>query len=182
MGVTPYNTLVFTSTEAIKNELTSRTDMSDEQKSFIAGSASGALALVIYNPVELLKVRAQVNRVESIKYFRATMALLRNEGFIGGVYKGMLALLLRDVPGWGVYFWSYEFLKRQFGMGEAKRNGTDNTKLNIMIKMWCAGVAGQCSWFVSYPMDIVKTQIQCTADRRVPMREVIVRIHQSEGI
>ena len=123
-----------------------------------------------------------MNRVESIKYFRATMALLRNEGFFGGVYKGMLALLLRDVPGWGVYFWSYEFLKRQFGMDQAKRNGTDNTKLNIMIKMWCAGVAGQCSWFVSYPMDIVKTQIQCTADRRVPMREVIMRIHQTEGV
>ena len=100
------------------------------------------LALVIYNPVELLKVRAQVNRVDNINYMRETIKLLRNEGFFGGVYKGILSLLLRDVPGWGVYFWSYEFLKRRFNLQEAKRNGTENTKLNIMIKMWCAGVAG----------------------------------------
>ena len=127
---------------------------------------------MIYNPVELLKVRAQINRTENINYLRATIALLRNEGFVGGVYKGMLALLLRDVPGWGVYFWCYEFLKRQFNMQEAKRNGTDNSRLNMMIKMWCAGVAGQASWFVSYPMDIIKTKIQCVEGRRVPMREV----------
>jgi len=42
VGVTPYNTLVFTSTEAIKNELTKRTELSEEQKSLVAGSASGA--------------------------------------------------------------------------------------------------------------------------------------------
>jgi len=137
---------------------------------------------VIYNPVELLKVRAQVNRVESINYGKATMALLRNEGFFGGVYKGMMALMMRDVPGWGIYFFSYEFLKRQFNMQEAKRNGTDNNRLNLMIKMWCAGVAGQCSWFVSYPLDIIKTQIQCTEDRRVPMREVTRKIYQAEGV
>ena len=29
------------------------------------------LALVIYNPVEILKVRAQVNRIDNIKYGKA---------------------------------------------------------------------------------------------------------------
>jgi len=38
--------------------------------------------------------------------------LLGKEGFLGGVYKGTFSLILRDVPGWGVYFWSYEYLKR----------------------------------------------------------------------
>ena len=127
---------------------------------------------MIYNPVELLKVRAQVNRVDNIKYMRASVALLRNEGFFRGIYKGMFALLLRDVPGWGVYFWAYEWLKGMFKLQEAKLNGTDNSNLNMMIKMWCAGVAGQASWFVSYPFDIIKTQIQVTSDRNVPIREV----------
>jgi len=44
-------------------------------------------------------------------------------------------------------------------MQEAKKNGTDYSSLNMMIKMWCAGVAGQASWFVSYPFDIIKSQI-----------------------
>lgn len=34
------------------------TDMSEELKGLIAGSVSGGVALLIYNPIELLKVRA----------------------------------------------------------------------------------------------------------------------------
>ena len=51
----------------------------------------------------------------------------------------------------------------------------------MLIKMWAAGVAGQASWIVSYPFDIVKTQIQCTESRRVGMMEVSRRIHATEG-
>ena len=97
--------------------------------------------MVIYNPVELLKVRAQINRVENVKYRKAIPVLIHNEGF-SGLYKGIGALLLRDVPGWGVYFWSYELLKGMFGIPEAKKNGTDNSMLNMAIKCWCGGVAG----------------------------------------
>lgn len=97
--------------------------------------------------------------------------LLRKEGFFGGVYKGTFSLILRDVPGWGVYFWSYEYLKRQFNLQEAKKNGTDKSTLNLAIKMWCAGVAGQLSWSVSYPFDLIKTKIQCVDDRHMKIRE-----------
>lgn len=109
------------------------------------------------------------------------MQLLRNEGFIGGIYKGLVALLCRDIPGWGVYFCGYEFLKNSFNMQEAKKNGTDYSSLNMMIKMWCAGVAGQASWFVSYPFDIIKSQIQCVSDRRVTIREAASKIYAAEG-
>ena len=116
------------------------------------------LALVIYNPVEILKVRAQVNRIEHINYGQAIRKLISTEGYIG-LYKGFTALMLRDVPGWGTYFWTYSVLKEQFGVNEAKRNGVDNNSLNLAIKFWAAGVAGQASWCVSYPFDIVKTKI-----------------------
>ena len=63
VGCTPYNTIVFTVTETIKNMLATRyRDMSDERKSLIAGSVAGGVALIVYNPVEILKVRAQANR------------------------------------------------------------------------------------------------------------------------
>ena len=91
-----------------------------------------------------------------MKYTKAIPELLRTEGW-SGLYKGFGALMLRDVPGWGVYFYSYEALKEFFGMTEAKKEGSDNSMLNMSIKMWCAGVAGQASWAVSYPYDIVKT-------------------------
>lgn len=131
--------------------------------------------------MELLKVRAQINRVENIKYRNEIPKLMHNEGF-GGLYKGFGALMLRDVPGWGVYFWSYEMLKNFFGIPEAKKSGTDKTMLNVAIQMWCGGVAGQCSWMISYPFDIIKTQIQVNETRRVPMLEVIRRIRAEQGM
>ena len=94
-----------------------------------------------------------------------------------GLYKGIFALALRDVPGWGVYFFTYDFLKRCMGVTEAKKTGDDNSGLNMAIKMWAAGVAGQASWAVSYPYDIIKTQIQCSETRVVTQREVIARIY-----
>ena len=119
--------------------------------------------------------------MENIKYRLAIPVLMRNEGF-GGLYKGFGALMLRDVPGWGVYFWSYEMLKNFFGIPEAKKSGTDKTMLNVAIQMWCGGVAGQCSWMISYPFDIIKTQIQVNETRRVPMLEVIRRIRAEQGM
>ena len=110
LGVTPYCTLVFTVNEAIKKELGNHYEMSDQDKSFISGSIAGGVSLVVYNPFELLKVRAQVNRVDTIRYREKIPELIRGEGY-AGLYKGFGALLLRDVPGWGVYFWCYEYLK-----------------------------------------------------------------------
>ena len=74
------------------------------------------------------------------------------------LYKGFTALLLRDVPGWGVYFWSYEFLKEMFGI-KMNAQVTESSMLSAMILMWCGGMAGQLSWVAGYPFDIVKTQI-----------------------
>ena len=91
-----------------------------------------------------------------MRYRKAIPQLLRSEGF-GGLYKGVGALMMRDVPGWGVYFYTYESLKEYFGMTKAKQEGTNNTMLNFGIRMWCAGIAGQTSWVVSYPYDIIKT-------------------------
>ena len=41
--------------------------------------------------------------------------MMRTEGSLS-LYKGFTALMLRDVPGWGVYFCSYEILKDLFGV------------------------------------------------------------------
>ena len=120
IGVTPYNTMVFTVTETIKRGLTEKGyKMNEQQKSFVAGSIAAASALIIYCPIELLKVRAQVNRQEFMRYREAVPLLMRNEGPMS-LYKGFTALLLRDVPGWGVYFCSYEVLKDMFGLSPKK--------------------------------------------------------------
>lgn len=152
----------------------------------VAFFCENRLALIVYNPVELLKVRAQINRVENMQYRKAIPLLVRKEGFMG-LYKGFGALVLRDVPGWGIYFWSYELLKDMCGISDCLKdvNSQQHDKnywLNMAILMWCGGVAGQLSWIASYPYDIVKTQIQVNETRRVPMLEVVRRIYYTQGM
>lgn len=60
-------------------------------------------------PIELLKCKAQVNRLENLKY-----STVYKQVGIQGLYKGFWPLFWRDMPSWGVYFGSYEFLKLNF--------------------------------------------------------------------
>lgn len=182
VGSTPYNTIVFTLNENAKNYLTAHYPQMDvKTQSLIGGSVSGFFALIVYNPIELVKCRAQVHRTESIPYRVVVPQLIRNEGFMA-LYKGFWALAARDVPGWATYFWTYEVLKDQFGLQEADKNGDAATWMGIMTRLWCAGVAGQVSWIVSYPADVIKTQMQCTQETKLTMREVVVRGYREGGI
>lgn len=78
-----------------------------------------------------------------------------------GLYKGMCPLFMRDVPSWGVYFWSYELLKEKFAFENQNRPNSE-----LLVSMVCGGIAGQLSWIVSYPFDIVKSVIQ-TSDTKM---------------
>lgn len=75
------------------------------------------LGLVIYNPIELLKIKAQSNRTSSINYRQTIAEIIRKEG-PKGMYKGFWPLFYRDVPAWGFYFWAYELLKEQTGINK----------------------------------------------------------------
>ena len=91
---------------------------------------------------------------------------------------------MEDVPGFAAYFWAYEWLKELFGLAnsaEENVQSNSNSSLNLITRIWCGGVAGQISWIVSYPFDIIKTEIQCTQHRKVSMREVCIKGYRAYG-
>lgn len=124
----------------------------DHMSVALAGGSAAGAATVIMQPIEILKCRAQFNRVEYIQYRKATMELVAQYGY-RGIYRGYWPLFWRDVPAWSVYFWAYDFLKHHF----VKNEGTSWRKTVKLIVS--AGVAGQLSWIVSYPMDVIKCVI-----------------------
>ena len=97
------------------------------------------------------------------------------------LYKGLLALLCAAVPGWTMYFWSNEFLKDQLGIKEAELVGDGWNNHNLFKRMMCGGVAGMAGWAVSYPFDVVMTEIMCTTDRKLQIREAFKRGYKIEG-
>ena len=92
----------------------------------LAGGSAGACQVVFTNPLEIVKIRLQVQgevaKAKGVER-RSAMWIIRNLGLVG-LYKGANACLLRDVPFSAIYFPSYNHLKRDyFGEGPNKKLG-----------------------------------------------------------
>uniref|UniRef100_A0A8K9WS50 Solute carrier family 25 member 45 n=1 Tax=Oncorhynchus mykiss TaxID=8022 RepID=A0A8K9WS50_ONCMY len=115
--------------------------------------------VVVTAPVDLVKVRLQSQTkgwagVGGDGYrgpIHCVTVILREEG-PRGLFRGGLALTLRDVPCYGIYFLPYEITCR-FLTEEGKRPGT-------FAVLMAGGVAGVVTWAFATPMDVMKARLQ----------------------
>ncbi|DBB06435.1 TPA: hypothetical protein ACH3X1_011993 [Trebouxia sp. C0004] len=83
--------------------------------------------------------------------------VLRSEGGVIGLYKGLVPTLLREVPGCAAMFAAYESIK----LGAAKQQGLSNAnELGKGTLMVAGGAAGAVYWLTVYPADIIKSKLQ----------------------
>ncbi|KAK7165463.1 hypothetical protein R3I94_003730 [Phoxinus phoxinus] len=132
---------------------------------FIAGCFSGLAQLFVTAPIDLVKVRLQ-NQTEGRpggnKYRGPThcVAVILREDGVRGLFRGVWALALRDVPCYGLYFLPYELICRMM-TEQGKQPGKDAVLL-------AGGVAGVVTWACATPMDVVKARLQmCGGGGRV---------------
>eukprot|EP00029_Vermamoeba_vermiformis_P012688 TRINITY_DN7588_c0_g1_i1.p1 TRINITY_DN7588_c0_g1~~TRINITY_DN7588_c0_g1_i1.p1 ORF type:complete len:157 (+),score=16.00 TRINITY_DN7588_c0_g1_i1:385-855(+) len=69
-----------------------------------------------------------------------------------GIFNGLSATLIRDVPGFGIYFGSYEYFRSVL----ANKDG----ELSPWRQITAGGLAGMISWGFAHPPDVVKTRVQ----------------------
>ena len=81
----------------------------------MAGIGAGTIQTAILTPVELVKIRLQVNTTrnptsssDKIGPIKEAKRIIKREGF-KGLYRGLGITVLRDAPAHGVYFWTYEY-------------------------------------------------------------------------
>ncbi|RIA82122.1 solute carrier family 25 protein [Glomus cerebriforme] len=117
---------------------------------YIAGFGAGIACFLASTPTELVKCRAQVYNSSTWNIFKS---ILFTQG-IRGFYQGGLITIIRDAPGYGVYFWAYEGLKRVLGVT------IDNTGENVSKLLFAGGMAGLLSWGSIYPLDVIKSRLQ----------------------
>ena len=78
--------------------------------------------------------------------------IYKREG-LPGLSRGLGLTVLRESPSFGVYFMSYECIS---GYLKSKSDSTVSTGVLLLS----GGLAGQCSWLSTYPVDVIKTRIQ----------------------
>ncbi|KAI7755083.1 hypothetical protein M8C21_029051 [Ambrosia artemisiifolia] len=137
---------------------------------FVAGAGAGVAVSFLATPTELIKCRLQAQgsgvavvaeagaaATAAVKYggpVDVAKQVLRSEGGIRGLYKGLFPTLAREVPGNATMFGVYEALKQYIA------GGTDTTGLGRGSLMLAGGLAGGAFWVSVYPTDVVKSVIQ----------------------
>ncbi|KAI8145117.1 mitochondrial carrier domain-containing protein [Fennellomyces sp. T-0311] len=131
----------------------------------IAGGLAGTVMAFFNCPIELLKVKLQVQDPAGVigptgKLEPAYKGVIdcglrtaRAQG-LQGLYRGLGVTLLRDSPSYVCYFVTYEGLKRVL------QSFHKDEPLSTAELLLAGGAAGFGAWIPAYPQDVIKSRYQ----------------------
>ncbi|KAH7519180.1 hypothetical protein FEM48_Zijuj08G0008300 [Ziziphus jujuba var. spinosa] len=158
----------------------------------VAGSFAGGTAVLFTYPLDLvrtklayqvvgstkLNVQGLMNNEQVYKGIRDCFSKTYKEAGLRGLYRGVAPSLYGIFPYSGLKFYFYE---------EMKRHVPQEHKKNIMVKLVCGSVAGLLGQTFTYPLDVVRRQMQVerllasnSAEVKGTM-ETLVNIAQKQG-
>ena len=132
-----------------------------------SAAGAGAAQSTVMSPVEIVKVRMQIDSSQSMR------AIVRSLG-LRGLYRGFSACFIRDVTFATTYFTLYDLSKQKLGIHDGSSLGWSLV----------AGVsAGVPAAGLTTPLDVVKTRMQAARSRpEVGYAATVRRIAQDEGV
>ena len=187
VGVAPEKAIKLTVNDLVRGKFTDKaTNKIPLSAEILAGGTAGFCQVIFTNPLEIVKIRLQVQgeaikaaarEGEEIKK-RSAMWIVRHLGLMG-LYKGASACLLRDGPFSAIYFPTYNHLKRDlFGESPAK-------KLGILQLLTAGAIAGMPAAYLTTPFDVVKTRLQVEARKGdtayTSLRHCAQTVYREEG-
>ncbi|KAI6657319.1 Mitochondrial basic amino acids transporter-like [Oopsacas minuta] len=196
LGQAIINAIIFsTQGNVIKYLQPKGTTLPTMKNSFISGSAAGFFQSFICSPLELIKIRLQMQNIgrESQTIFSDTGTpnkltpwscvrnILRYEGIIG-LCRGLGSTFYREVPSFGVYFSAYDTLCKM-----ELKEGQRIDEASIKMSLFAGGIAGMLTWLVNYPIDVIKSRIQADGTEQGKYKyngfmDCGRQIYKSEGI
>lgn len=138
---------------------------------FTAGAVARIVAALAVNPIEILRTRMQATSTKEKGVLRATMGGLRdmvaNEGY-HTLWRGLTLTLWRDVPFSALYWWGYEYGRKQLNHARGQTTSLSGTSPDgelshtaLLTDSFIAGASsGAIAAFVTTPFDVGKTRQQ----------------------
>ncbi|XP_071816770.1 mitochondrial carnitine/acylcarnitine carrier protein-like [Apostichopus japonicus] len=149
---------------------------------FAAGMMAGVFTTSIMAPGERVKclLQIQASTKGPPKYagpWDCMRQIYREAGLFKGIYRGTMATLLRDVPASGMYFMSYEMLKKAI-----TPEGKTSDQLGPGRILFAGGMAGIFNWMVAIAPDTLKSRYQTAPEGTYTgIRQVFVEMVRTEG-
>lgn len=149
IGVAPEKAIKLTVNDLVRDKFIQYKGELPLYGEVLAGGMAGMCQVVFTNPMEIVKIRMQVAGQGGQR--EGIVSIVRELGLMG-LYKGVKACLLRDIPFSMIYFPAYAHFKKHF----ADENG-HNSPLSLFTAGFIAGVpaAGLVT-----PADVIKTRLQ----------------------
>jgi len=160
IGVAPEKAIKLTMNDLFRKIFTDKkTGQIQIYHEVLAGCIAGASQVVFTNPLEIVKIRLQVQG-EIAKAMDApklgAVQIVKQLGLFG-LYKGAGACLLRDIPFSGIYFTAYSHLKKDLF------HETPDHKISISQLLIAGAIAGMPAAYLTTPADVIKTRLQVEA-------------------
>ncbi|KAF7307212.1 tRNA (guanine(37)-N1)-methyltransferase [Mycena indigotica] len=183
IGVAPEKAIKLTVNDAIRGLSTDpETGRIKLFWELVAGGTAGGCQVVFTNPLEIVKIRLQVQgEAAKAEGFapKGAVHIIRQLGVLG-LYKGASACLLRDIPFSAIYFPTYGHLKK-----DLFHEGHNGKELSFLELLASAGIAGMPAAYLTTPADVVKTRLQVEARKGQThyqgLRDAFVKIYREEG-
>lgn len=150
----------------------------------LAGCASGIASAFITSPIELLKIREQLDytgRGAKPQTWQVLKQIWKSNG-VRGLYRGLGVTCLRDL-GYGPYFFSYELINRLLlSLHEATPLPGEQQSLSNLELAFSGALAGVLAWVSTFPIDCVKTRVQAGTSADGGMVSAAREIYSQGGV
>jgi len=124
----------------------------------LAASFSGFTASFLVNPVERVKILMQAdNTGQYTSEWECITKIVSQDGLFGLLFRGVDATIVREIPGYALYFVIYHLLIESTGQWLGSG----------VAPLLCGAAAGCLSWLPVYPIDVIKTNMQNTRGNSV---------------
>lgn len=164
--VYPYAAVQFLSYEQYKKLTRPYFSQYGHINKLVSGSMAGISAVLSTYPLDLVRTRLafQVDEVRYKGIVHALTSIVRNEGGLFALYKGLYPTILGMIPYAGIAFYTYEVTKSFMLQTEIfTKYSLDNSGtivLTIPANLCCGGLAGAVAQSCSYPLDVARRRMQ----------------------
>lgn len=175
LGALAENAMAFAVNEQLTRTLCPENNLLPEPLvPFVTGGITGFFSAFALCPMDVVKCRSQLSRATggSGNFMSIIGSTIRTDG-MKGLYRGIGAQILRDMPFYLFFFGTYSTIRDYL---------KDHAKLPETVTYIAAGgLAGQIGWVMSIPSDTVKSVIQTSATP-VTIRATVQHIYATRGV
>ncbi|SCU92625.1 LAME_0F00782g1_1 [Lachancea meyersii CBS 8951] len=161
VGVSPEKAIKLTVNDYVRRKLMDSNHHLSFPLELVSGAAAGACQVVFTNPLEVVKIRLQVRSEYGPALVESKVNAISIVKFLGlkGLYRGVGACLMRDVPFSAIYFPTYAHLKRDL-FNYDPQDKTKRPRLHTWELLTAGGLAGMPAAYLTTPFDVIKTRLQ----------------------